>query len=96
MRTARLITSGEDFGDLRMLAPLSIEGTSSNSRAVQPGSRVIVERLTNQETERAAPKRPAHAPSCVLACRGLAKFPAQCFILLDSNELALNGSGRQP
>jgi hypothetical protein len=35
MRTARSITSGENFGDFRILAPLSIEGASSRAGAVQ-------------------------------------------------------------
>jgi hypothetical protein len=35
MRTARSITSGENFGDFLMLAPFSIEGASSNPGAVQ-------------------------------------------------------------
>jgi transposase len=36
MRTARSITSGENFGDFRILAPFSIEGASSKAGAVQP------------------------------------------------------------
>jgi hypothetical protein len=35
MRTARSITSGENFGDFLILAPFSIEGASSKSGAVQ-------------------------------------------------------------
>jgi hypothetical protein len=35
MRTARSITSGENFGDFLMLAPFSIEGASSKTGAVQ-------------------------------------------------------------
>jgi hypothetical protein len=35
MRTARSITSGENFGDFLMTAPFSIEGASSKSGAVQ-------------------------------------------------------------
>jgi hypothetical protein len=38
MRTARSITSGENFGDFLMLAPFSIEGASSRSGAVQEGA----------------------------------------------------------
>jgi hypothetical protein len=34
MRTARSITSGENFGDFLMLAPFSIEGASSKGGAV--------------------------------------------------------------
>jgi hypothetical protein len=34
MRTARSITSGENFGDFLMLDPFSIEGASSKSGAV--------------------------------------------------------------
>jgi hypothetical protein len=38
MRTARSWTSGENFGDVLMLAPFSIEGASSKSGAVhRPG-----------------------------------------------------------
>jgi hypothetical protein len=35
MRTARSITSGENFGDFLMVAPFSIEGASSKDGAVQ-------------------------------------------------------------
>ncbi|MGJ7506648.1 hypothetical protein ACSFBL_04305, partial [Variovorax sp. GT1P44] len=35
MRTARSMTSGENFGDFLILAPFSIEGASSKSGAVQ-------------------------------------------------------------
>jgi hypothetical protein len=35
MRTARSITSGENFGDFLILAPFSIEGASSKGGAVQ-------------------------------------------------------------
>jgi hypothetical protein len=35
MRTARSITSGENFGDFLMLAPFSSEGASSKCGAVQ-------------------------------------------------------------
>jgi hypothetical protein len=35
MRTACSCTSGENFGDLLMLAPFSIEGASSKAGAVQ-------------------------------------------------------------
>ena len=35
MRTARSITSGENFGDFLILAPFSIEGASSKAGAVQ-------------------------------------------------------------
>ncbi len=38
MRTARSITSGENFGDFLMLAPFSIVGASSESGAVHPDS----------------------------------------------------------
>jgi hypothetical protein len=34
MRTARSITSGENFGDFLMMAPFSIEGASSKTGAV--------------------------------------------------------------
>jgi hypothetical protein len=39
MRTARSITSGENFGDFLIRAPFSIEGASSNSGAVQIDAR---------------------------------------------------------
>jgi hypothetical protein len=35
MRTARSITSGENFGDFLIMAPFSIEGASSKAGAVQ-------------------------------------------------------------
>jgi mercuric reductase len=51
MRTARSITSGENFGDFLMVAPFSIEGASSKDgavqRAVERGARVtLIERGT--------------------------------------------------
>jgi len=38
MRTARSITSGENFGDFLILAPFSREGASSKSGAVHCNS----------------------------------------------------------
>jgi hypothetical protein len=43
MRTARSITSGENFGDFLILAPFSIERASSNSGAVQVNQRVVAD-----------------------------------------------------
>ena len=41
MRTARSITSGENFGDFLIMAPFSIDGASSKCGAVQ--FRTIIE-----------------------------------------------------
>jgi hypothetical protein len=48
MRTARSITSGENFGDFLMLAPFSIEGASSEVGAVQMLQREQSRQLTGR------------------------------------------------
>jgi len=49
MRTARSITSGENFGDFLILAPFSREGASSKSGAVHDfrllGKAIVPRRL---------------------------------------------------
>ncbi|MEJ8859814.1 hypothetical protein WKW79_35045, partial [Variovorax robiniae] len=58
MRTARSMTSGENFGDFLILAPFSIEGASSKAGAVQSAS--VPSHLTSSKFARKLPFTTQH------------------------------------